>query len=399
MGNGKFTMSIFTSTGFQNLTTKAYADALVSIQPDIAIPLADIPFSKRRPVAKKQLRMAERTEEWLEELFREFDRKDPSEQPSYFGTALFAPILPFDQSMQWEYLSRLGDENWSTRLSGLTITDTNIIPDIQSCYPTLSALPRLSVEPIATPQQALQQINLGVDLLTLPFLNEISDSGVAMTFTFPPPPISLPPPPPFPTSTATTVTKTMTTPSPPLLPLGTNLWEQSHENSLEPLVESCPCYACTSHHRAFIHHLLNAREMLAWVLLQIHNFHVMDSFFASVRAMLLNGQQSFPSEAYEEACRFFALRYESRFPKGTGERPRARGYNFKSPGGGPKINGKPWGKYPDYGRGEEADPTNNEGKPAGRGHLVPTEDLSDSKVSETPAVPHEGMDSKDLAEG
>ena len=36
-------------------------------------------------------------------------------------------------------------------------------------------------------------------------------------------------------------------------------------------VVGCSCHACQNHHRAYIHHLLVAHEMLADVLLHVHN--------------------------------------------------------------------------------------------------------------------------------
>ena len=38
-----------------------------------------------------------------------------------------------------------------------------------------------------------------------------------------------------------------------------------------PLVEGCTCMACQQHSRAYIHHLLLAKELLAQILLFTHN--------------------------------------------------------------------------------------------------------------------------------
>ena len=56
-----------------------------------------------------------------------------------------------------------------------------------------------------------------------------------------------------------------------------------------PLVEGCNCHACQNHHRAYIHHLLIAHEMLADVLLHVHNTHHMLDFFGEVRACIAEG--------------------------------------------------------------------------------------------------------------
>lgn len=41
--------------------------------------------------------------------------------------------------------------------------------------------------------------------------------------------------------------------------------------------------------RAYIHHLLDAREMLATMLLDVHNTHHLQRFFAAIRASLRDG--------------------------------------------------------------------------------------------------------------
>lgn len=50
-----------------------------------------------------------------------------------------------------------------------------------------------------------------------------------------------------------------------------------------PLLDGCECYACKNFSRAYVHHLINVKEMLAPVLLMIHNLHHWTSFFSSIR--------------------------------------------------------------------------------------------------------------------
>ena len=124
---------------------------------------------------------------------------------------------------------------------------------------------------------------------------------------------------------------------------------QDHQVSLQPLREGCACYTCTRHHRAYLHHLLNAKEMLGWTLLQIHNHQVVSDFFAGIRSSIAAEPSTF-----DENTQRFSRVYESEIPKGTGQRPRARGYHFKQEGGQPRINRPAWGKY--GGAGDTEDP-------------------------------------------
>jgi len=42
-------------------------------------------------------------------------------------------------------------------------------------------------------------------------------------------------------------------------------------NDFSPIDPNCPCYTCKNHTRAYLHHLVRAREMASGVLLSIHN--------------------------------------------------------------------------------------------------------------------------------
>ncbi|KAI0009067.1 tRNA-guanine transglycosylase [Xylariaceae sp. FL0662B] len=311
MGNGQNYISMYTSTGFQALKNEDYCRATEILRPDITIPLADLTFGHALPNAKRQLRMGERTEEWLTEFLKLVDFEDDASDP-----CIFAPLLPVSYPIQWGYLNCL-DQDHAKQLSGLAVYDTDILTDLGE-HGSLTSLPRLSLDLIASPREILRQVRLGVDIFALPFINNTSDAGIALSFSFPP----YPPP------------------SEGVHPLGVNMWSPEHQVSLEPLVKGCKCYTCTKHHRAYLHHLLNAKEMLGWTLIQIHNHHVINDFFAGIRSALTAEPSTF-----EEDCDNFYRVYELELPKGTGERPRARGYHFKTEAGQPKINRAPWEKY------------------------------------------------------
>ncbi|RYC58985.1 hypothetical protein CHU98_g7220 [Xylaria longipes] len=328
IGNAKDSISIFTSTGFQRLTNEAYRRCVDAVRPDVVIPLADMTYSqnttftetkrRRNPASsKRQLRMVERTEDWLPEFFDASADGQDKNVPS-----VFAPLLPLSYSTQWEYFNQL-EQDFATKLSGLAVYDADVLPDLSNHGP-LVPLPRLSLDYTATPQEVLRQVHLGIDIFTVSFLSSISDAGIALSFTFPPPSES----------------------NSGIKPLGINMWSPEHEVAVQPLVEGCKCYACTKHHRAFLHHLLNAKEMLGWTLLQVHNHQVISDFFAGIRASLKADPPTFEKD-YDEFTRV----YDSELPTGTGTRPRARGYHFKSRGGDDKINTPAWGKY-----GTESDP-------------------------------------------
>ncbi|KAF7559050.1 hypothetical protein G7046_g5108 [Stylonectria norvegica] len=308
VGNGSQHLSIFTSTGFRQLTIPDFTSTIETLQPDIVIPPADLFHTSTTPASKRQIRMVERTEEWLDDFF---SRADPQTHLKPMGIKVFAPVLPVEYPLQWDYLRHLS-EDLVDKLSGLAIYDVNILPELSN-YPPLAPLPKLSFNPSNSPHEILRHIALGIDLCAISFANSMSDAGVALTFTFPPP-----------------ETKDVQ-------PLGVDMWSPENTIAVIPLAEGCKCYSCTHHHRAFVNHLLNAKEMLGWNLLQIHNHQVLTDFFAGIRKELAKGNPHF-----EEMIRKFTAVYEAELPLGTGERPRARGYHFKSIASQKKINQPAW---------------------------------------------------------
>lgn len=294
-GNSNTAISVFTSTGFQPLSNKSYTDSIQILRPDIAIALADVPYSTTAG-AKRTAKMGDRSGQWLVQLLSDKAKEQP----------VFAPLLPIDHQSQWEYINYISDE-LVDEVSGLAFYDSNLLPDIPETT-NMNSLPRLSLDEPSSPHHVLRQISLGMDIFTIPFINFATDAGIALTFSFPTP-VSIP---------STTV-----------LPLGIDMWTPTHSTSLLPLSESCKCYACTSHHRAFIQHLLSAKEMLGWVLLQVHNHHILSEFFISVRKSIKEG-------TFDRDCEEFARAYDSELPEKSGQGPRVRGYQYKSEGAGEK---------------------------------------------------------------
>jgi queuine tRNA-ribosyltransferase subunit QTRTD1 len=107
----------------------------------------------------------------------------------------------------------------------------------------ISALPSQLVRMIhgcTSPEQILHMVRLGVDLFdsTYPFV--MADAGYAWSVT-----------------SLNSFQKL-------------NLWDKIHQDDKNSLAEACSCFTCRHHYmKGYIHHLLNAHEMLAHVLLSM----------------------------------------------------------------------------------------------------------------------------------
>lgn len=69
-----------------------------------------------------------------------------------------------------------------------------------------------------------------------------------------------------------------------------NLKNAPFARDQEPIDESCACYVCTHFSRAYLRHLIVAKEMLSATLLSIHNLHTLIQLAADMRMAILAGE-------------------------------------------------------------------------------------------------------------
>uniref|UniRef100_G3SVF1 Queuine tRNA-ribosyltransferase accessory subunit 2 n=1 Tax=Loxodonta africana TaxID=9785 RepID=G3SVF1_LOXAF len=145
---------------------------------------------------------------------------------------------------------------------------------------------------VSRPDEVLKCIERGVDLFESFFPYQVTERGCALTFSFDFQP--------NPEETllqqngteeeikyldqtkkikTTDCTQEMTS-------FEINLKEKKYQEDFDPLVRGCSCYCCKNHTRAYIHHLLVTNELLAGVLLMMHNFEHYFGFFHSIREAL-----------------------------------------------------------------------------------------------------------------
>ncbi|KAK6352555.1 hypothetical protein TWF730_009379 [Orbilia blumenaviensis] len=303
--NSDANLSILTSVGFRDLPIKDYVSAVVRLEPDIVLGIADI-ANTVSPGKNRVQKMVNRTEMWLDELLKmvypvaaagekEGDKSIP---------AVFAPILPLEKDRQRFYLSHLVDN--VEKLAGLVFTGAEFVDVVPE---ELAGLPKLQSDVMGGPHQVLEMVGRGVDLFNIGFVGVMTDAGIALHFNF----------------TANEVGDE------DKLELATDMWDAKFATDLSPLEEGCECYTCKKHHKAYIRHCLEAKEMTAWVLLQLHNLKVMERFFGDVRRSIEEGW-------WEKGRSAFEKKYKREMPEGTGLGPRLRGYQYKSVGGDKKLN-------------------------------------------------------------
>jgi queuine tRNA-ribosyltransferase len=66
-----------------------------------------------------------------------------------------------------------------------------------------------------------------------------------------------------------------------------NLKNAQFREDFTPLDETCPCYTCQNFSRAYLNHLVKSREMLAYILLSLHNITELVRFTQRIREAIL----------------------------------------------------------------------------------------------------------------
>ena len=69
-----------------------------------------------------------------------------------------------------------------------------------------------------------------------------------------------------------------------------NLKNKRFEKDLRPIMEDCDCPACRSYSRAYISHLLKAKEMLGMRLCVLHNLHYYNHMMEEIRNAIDKGE-------------------------------------------------------------------------------------------------------------
>lgn len=80
-----------------------------------------------------------------------------------------------------------------------------------------------------------------------------------------------------------------------------NLRNARHADDPRPLDEDCACPACRGYSRAYLHHLVGAKEILGLMLLTRHNLHYYQELMAGMRRAIGGGQfKAFAGAALNE---------------------------------------------------------------------------------------------------
>mmetsp|Transcript_5562 Transcript_5562/g.15935 ORF Transcript_5562/g.15935 Transcript_5562/m.15935 type:complete len:538 (-) Transcript_5562:1373-2986(-) len=134
-------------------------------------------------------------------------------------------------------------------------------------------MPRLA-QGVSSPAAVLAAVAAGVDLFDTGFATVSTAAGVALTFSVSDP--------------AQEANGDAEARSPSAASV--DLKDTRYRLDAGPILEGCLCATCQRHSRAYIHHLINVKELLSLTLLDIHNHHHLFKFFEHIRLAIDEGR-------------------------------------------------------------------------------------------------------------
>ena len=297
--------SVFVGTpvGVKKISVEEYMRWVHATQPHAFVSLADERHSVEGAPAKKTRAAAERTEAWMDacaairDAAIENDLAVDAEEARVAPIAMFASVqggcdVEARAASAKAAASRCGAGK-ANAVFGFSIggLGTGEAPGaargalVEACVAQFPKNKPVHVAGVSAPLEAIAMIERGVDLLDNAFCHGMTLAGRALRFAVD-------------EKEARGETRKRTRENgdddDAFLFSGAdafslNLWSLKYRADTRPLLENCECHTCRNHTRAYVHHLLQCREMTASVLLDAHNqFHFL-RFFAAAREAVGNG--------------------------------------------------------------------------------------------------------------
>uniref|UniRef100_A0A3P8TQB7 Queuine tRNA-ribosyltransferase accessory subunit 2 n=1 Tax=Amphiprion percula TaxID=161767 RepID=A0A3P8TQB7_AMPPE len=277
------TVSVWGSGGRIELTVAKFMALQKTVQPDWYQSMADGETWQNSTSRKRVRKSVDRTLAHLDECLLVHQKSQELDGVEVFGVVEGGDILEERVRSARETAKRpvagfcldgLQTASMDQRLRTQLITAVNKeLPEDK---------PRL-LQGVGRPDEVLACVEAGVDLFESFFPFQVTERGCALCFSFdisPDPERAGRAPPEGVAKNLNHDDQTQMT------SFEINLKDKRYQDDFRPLVEGCGCYCCKNHQRAYLHHLLVTNELLARVLLMIHNTSHYHGFFSALREAL-----------------------------------------------------------------------------------------------------------------
>ncbi|KAI8062510.1 tRNA-guanine(15) transglycosylase-like protein [Gongronella butleri] len=261
-------LSIDTHGGTRQITPELWTRILQSYRPDLIATMADT-INDKDPGVKRIRRSVDRTLKWLDACLAKAKGD---------ATPIIAHVMGNDNV---EERKRSSEETAKRDVQGFvldvhTLDHAKFDDFIKASLEPLPADKLRIGYGLIAPEQILRGVRHGIDMFDGSYAYRTTQRGRAIMFKY-----------------------GADSHSDELQEKTLNLWDKQYADAFEPLDATCTCYACSrGQTRAYIHHLLNAHEMLATILLMSHNVFKMNEFMQAIRTSIDEGQFDKRTDAF-----------------------------------------------------------------------------------------------------
>ena len=287
-------VSLWNYAGKSEVTPDIAWDVTMSMAPDVAQILADVDVgfhAKESETTSRQTKAVKRSGAFPRKIVHRLKDDDDEKRKNATGWWATA-IVGLQEKLLHHYvkeLSQCGDVIEGYVIDGLQPTKNVLLAEssahversVQEISRVLAALPATKprlLSHVATPAMVVRAVEGGVDLFDTSFAVVVTDRGGALVFDCD-----------F-VDESSNVEENSTSALPDSnRVVEINLNDVKYAQNFSPLLPGCPCHACSVYTKAYVHHLLVTQELLAQVLLMIHNQFHYTKFFDRIRKAVAGG--------------------------------------------------------------------------------------------------------------
>lgn len=293
--------AVETSSGRQVVAPSEYMHVAQLLQPELVVPLADeirCSFGNNRQRAAIQSSL-----DWLDTCIKHRDNDGTESKPAP-AAANALHICGVILGGADARLRRLSAAETCRRdvqavlISGLDSCESHetrnhlidvVVDEVTAATGLVDTLPRL-LSGIGEPLHVLDAVSRGIDAFVSPYPATLTKDGSALIFWLEEDTVD-----------GSDERELERERSGSLL----HLREPRFQKDSKPLLAGCDCFACKHYTRAYLHHLLNVREILGDILLYLHNLEQYYRFFRVIRREIKCGR-------FDEFAAKFRAKYDAR---------------------------------------------------------------------------------------
>ncbi|XP_037436543.1 queuine tRNA-ribosyltransferase accessory subunit 2-like [Triticum dicoccoides] len=264
----KFGASFETPAGRKLVKPSDYMELISCLQPNLWASLADeVPAWVNE---KRNKTSVERTLRWLDACIA----LDAASGRNSLGVVVGGSSIEQRKLCATEVSKRNVSGFW---IGGFGLGESveercSLLNAVTDCLPL--GKPRI-VSRLGLPEEVLEGVASGIDLFDSTYIYQLTMGGFALI---------------FPVDVVEREMQNGVFDSSAGDSAKINLRATTYRKDTSRIVDGCTCFTCQNHTRAYLNHLINVHEMLAQILLEIHNTHHYLRFFRSIQEAIKAGE-------------------------------------------------------------------------------------------------------------